>query len=1395
METIGQYIENKADGDAGMKMGMPSGDPSGCEKREGKGEGEDTDNSKNSSSSMMLGLLDEFTKIYSDRLQRVEDTAMKKEGKEYLENKVSVLESWVRDLGEQNAVLVATVEELEREAAERVALLEDRLTKMAATTRQSCVSLRDHQIQVSSLVSDKISLEKESKELDDKIHALQMKNSRLVEENGGLHSDINNLIQVITRARGTGHWETDDLTFSFITPEQLFGPVLPTSRQSSPSLKESQHDFFHPLIEEPLKKDLSSAASSFSNLPDVEGSTYGGQSSEKALLILRLRADLQNLQSLHEDATTQLLERDKQIADLQSQLTEMKRMIAGRQTESGSTTHTLQELHGSKKHDSVETIRREEIIRSILLKKSSLKDELSKDSSSLLLKSHSFAGSHDESQLSENIEVLVSRLAEVEEECQQLKEQHKALQDSHSLCAPTINTLKEQLNRSHQTQVELRTVLTAEVAQRHDQIVDLHDELKEHEQKQHETRMQLHLKNEIIRELRREIKSLKTNSEVYDKGDLIPAKEGKTPWETKCAETQTSEVLLNGISSEQLSRTSSGCYSSVSQSSQVSKLENELAEKSILLRELQSHLAASRQELHLKDETLYKLEQKLDTSRRDGGEKGERMHYLTSQLTNLQLEVGRTHGQAEQLRRQVENKNELIQKLETENSSMTRQLNDKSSTLERFQMELIKISTELDNKKKEASEQRLTISALQDALVSSKRSCDELRSRLSSDLMESGARGEVLREENRALSRRLAMLEESQAHTSHLHLWKTDLATKDREQLTRQLQEAERQRQDLVTSLQLLQGQVQSLEEDVAAATEGRAEAERKADEAWRKSLQLQERLSAQETSESVERLGRQLEETVAALTTAREETRVKTEQLRRAQLDMEQLNDALGYEKDLNVSLHDQVESLVKEVAAQEDKVEGLKKELRRQAKDASQMEKKLSGSEAQAEELRRQVATLEGLLQEEQREMVALQDSFTQEAKLLKDSRAKLDQAKKDAARGEEKCAGLKTDLQDAKEKISRLDSRIREMEGERETEVALVAERLTVAHEDSVRRLEESLVAYTRVHDQDHFQVEGLEESLAEVGSRLAEAEMQLKETQQERDVLGRSLRQERVGREEEAKEHQRQVFRLAEENSLLKARLESVQEETAVWQKQCEDLEQRQALTGAASTPTPNSTLLTQLARTQRQVEELKEAIREAGQEKRAAEEEKTHAHEQVLSLIRECNALEEQIHRLTKDKCRLEEQVSGREADLTMARDSTRALKEDLAIKTEHITHLENELCMLKKGLDTSEGAEAGRREASDVRRLLLDRDTQAKVTQLKLTTLQRSLQEKQSEVTGLEEQLQEARSDTVKKEAEVGQLKAQVAMLKAQLSHTHTPTTSVKLHQTRWNLWRRRCHK
>ncbi|KAK3873373.1 hypothetical protein Pcinc_021607 [Petrolisthes cinctipes] len=658
---------------------------------------------------MMLGLLDEFTKIYSDRLQRVEDTAMKLEEKEYLSNKVCVLEGWVRDLGEQNAVLVVTVEELEREAARRVALLEDRLTKMAVTTRQSCLSLRDHQLQVSSLVHDKIDLEKEAQGLREKLLSVERRNTSLMEDNANLHSDLSNLLQVISRARQTGQWEVDDLTFSCVTPEQVFGPVLSSSRRSSPSLKESHSDYFHHLGEDHgLKKGSSSSASSYSNLQDAESSSYGGRGSEKDLIIMKLKAEVHGLQSAQERANRQIVERDRQIVDLQTQLTQSQLPW----TSSGKLSRT--ELH------------------------------------------HETRKGYVEAELSNNIDSLLTRLREVEEECRSLRDTNRSLQDKHqslqddqrtlqdsyASCSSSNTTLQNKLVESQKALDELRLVLTAEVAQRHDQIVALGDELKTQEQQQHESQMQLQLKAEVIKELRKEIKVMREDepadsSNTDENNTLVEGVDSEVK-KMNSSNTQANEIFTSTsktqMMDEDISKLPVNGVCSLDQASRLSKLENEVAEKSVLLRELQSHLAASRQELHLKDETLFKLEQKLDTSRREGGEKGERMHYLTGQLTNLQLEVGRTHGQVEQLRRQVENKTDLIRKLESENSSLTQQLNDKSSMLERFQNQLLNHSTELDRKKKEVYEQRLTISALQDALVSSKRACDQLRCRLDPDV-------------------------------------------------------------------------------------------------------------------------------------------------------------------------------------------------------------------------------------------------------------------------------------------------------------------------------------------------------------------------------------------------------------------------------------------------------------------------------------------------------------------------------------------------------------------------------------------------------------------------------------------------------------------------------------
>ncbi|XP_066977657.1 uncharacterized protein [Macrobrachium rosenbergii] len=1253
---------------------------------------------------------------------------------------------------------------------------------MATTTRESCVSLRDHQLQVSSLVAGKMGLEKEALSLGEKLVNLERSNMRLKEDNNNLQGDLTNLVQLITRARLTGQWEADDLTFTCVTPEQVFGPVISSSRRSSQSLKDSQRDYIHQMLEDHIKKENSSIRSSLSNIHDADSSIYGSRGSEKDVLIMKLKADLRCSQTAHEEINCQLVERDKQIADLQAHLTEIHHELAESQAEVSRLSHNLQELRHQSKHESIEVTRKEEVLRHIL-GKASKKDSLRGSFSSLCDMDSTVMGDNNvEAQLSENIDILASRLAELEDECQQLRDQHSALQDTHSLCAPTINMLQDQLSRSQQV-------------------------------------------------------------DSTDKGAMTEQSAASPP---------------------------NGYYSNSQLLAQVSKLQNE-------------------------------LEQKLNATRREDGQKGERMQYLTGQLTSLQLEVGRTHGQAEHLRRQLENKNEMLQKMEDENASLTKILNEKSATLEKYQSDILRVSSDLDRKKKEVADQRLTINTLQDALVTSKRTCDELRMRLESDvnsregeterlerdlkaaqslhhqaftqLVESDARGEVLREENRALSRRIATLQEDIKQSHSLDARQSERSNKEKDHLRRQVQEAERRCQEMVTSMKLLQGQVQTLEEEVTAATEARAEAERRAAEAQRKNLNLQESLSAQETSESVERLGRQLEDTVAALTKAREEAHSKAEQLRQVKQDVSQLSDALAYEKELNTNLHDQMEVLMKVAGNHEYKSSEQQQEIRKIIRDSMQKDRQISTLETQVEALKIQINALEDLVSSERKEVLSLKDVLAKESKLLQQTRNKLDAARKEASRGEEQLSGLRKDLQHAQDKISRQEQRIKEMESEREAEVAAVAERLTAAHEASVRRLEESLVTYSRLQAREEFQVENLEESVRDMGGRLAESELRVKEFEREREILTRGLRQEQGRREDDSQEYQRQIRRLTEEMTLLKARLEGVQEETLTWQRHCEDLEERHQQSDGSSGIHP------QFQKVQCQVESLREALLTAKMETRKAEEERSHAHEQVLSLIRECNTLEEQIHRLTKEKCRLQEQLSCKESDMViLERDNATAFsKEELTRSAERIAELEKELTLAKSGACNSEmtleGSEmkylrqqleeaqleiqrlkdskysdcgiegmkwgdkisslqeevsvvtrqlketehreallkdqiyvqnlsscgssgeimvsqlrseiaSARKESSEARRMLLERESQSRMSQLKIETLQKMLQDRQHEVTGLEEKLSESQSEAHRFETEVAHLRTRVATLSTQLEHaqSHNKSTSSSGH-------------
>jgi hypothetical protein len=80
-----------------------------------------------STSNQMQGLLNEFKLLYTNKLKKFEMQEPLNE--ETAKLKVKTLESYVKDLLEQNDVLVQTIDELEKEANNRVTKLENRLQK------------------------------------------------------------------------------------------------------------------------------------------------------------------------------------------------------------------------------------------------------------------------------------------------------------------------------------------------------------------------------------------------------------------------------------------------------------------------------------------------------------------------------------------------------------------------------------------------------------------------------------------------------------------------------------------------------------------------------------------------------------------------------------------------------------------------------------------------------------------------------------------------------------------------------------------------------------------------------------------------------------------------------------------------------------------------------------------------------------------------------------------------------------------------------------------------------------------------------------------------------------------------------------------------------------------
>ncbi|KAL0121083.1 hypothetical protein PUN28_008659 [Cardiocondyla obscurior] len=155
-----------------------------------------------------LRILDEFRKLYESRIEKIDRES--DDESDRVSMKLQVMSDWIKDLGEQNAMLVHTVEDLEQAACSRVKLLEEKLNQSSQMVMDN-LTRPDHSEKTLNTLSNRVNqLEKDEEYLKQKIENLQ--------------SDIKSLLKVINRAYRQKVWSLEGITFFEIVPEDI--PVL-----------------------------------------------------------------------------------------------------------------------------------------------------------------------------------------------------------------------------------------------------------------------------------------------------------------------------------------------------------------------------------------------------------------------------------------------------------------------------------------------------------------------------------------------------------------------------------------------------------------------------------------------------------------------------------------------------------------------------------------------------------------------------------------------------------------------------------------------------------------------------------------------------------------------------------------------------------------------------------------------------------------------------------------------------------------------------------------------------------------------------------------------------------------------------------------------------------------
>merc|ERR1719483_34707 len=289
---------------------------------------------------------------------------------------------WLRTLLQQNSDLVEVVAKLEKESKERVQLLEKKLNKTATSAADLNGGLVEIHKKLKEEADDKILLEEAISELEeklkesiednkasemlvdaltDKTKELEQINDKLqenmsvVEEDNqnlkdyteNLRSDIDSLLKLSSRARDSGIWDPHDLNFCEVTFEQVFGSMeRPITPNKTPVVrkvsKESSHNssqFYD--SRSSLRRELSDLAKKGDSHLEEDISLRSDASNNK---IRELRQQVLKLQKKGSEYVKEVVLKDKLIAELQTQITELNNEMDEMRNENNANLSVIQRL-------------------------------------------------------------------------------------------------------------------------------------------------------------------------------------------------------------------------------------------------------------------------------------------------------------------------------------------------------------------------------------------------------------------------------------------------------------------------------------------------------------------------------------------------------------------------------------------------------------------------------------------------------------------------------------------------------------------------------------------------------------------------------------------------------------------------------------------------------------------------------------------------------------------------------------------------------------------------------------------------------------------------------------------------------------------------------------------